>query len=546
MEQLQGDEFRQSIIIFYDSIRNTGDYQTRIKMADEIFKLTLQKDEIAHIYSLEFRASHKKPFDPTLFEKAYQLAKKNNRIDEINDVEHNRVLYFMSQHQYDSAMIYILRYQENITEEAEGEGKREINNRLGDIYYNAGIYNKATDVYTKLLEQYEKEENWNYFRPYVMMNNLGQISLLLNNTKEAKIWFTRSLMLAEQRLNTNYRHNTIGYTKVKLAETDLKSGDLDEAEQLLNEVATYPENEIYEDVKQEWMYYKAVLLLKKDRPEEAMKLAKQLVPGDSLLFSKYRFIPEVYRLLSEINARNGQYNIAYNYSNQYKLMKDSIDAQNNLAKSMIILAESNEKITKQELQQSKMKNIFLIRGLLFLLFSLIAITLLYFKLYKSKLELIRKTLQNNIQPEATVVEINDTHTSVNREELIQQKELIGKLKEWMESQKPYLDPGLSILEASQQLSSNRTYLSRAINCQLKTSFPSFVNEYRIKESIRLILSGFAQSHTQEALAIESGFASRNVFTNSFKKYTGVVPSFFIANYRKWENQGESFINLDLD
>jgi AraC-like DNA-binding protein/TolA-binding protein len=545
MEQLQGEELRKSVLLFYDSIRNAGDYQTRIDMADKVFQLTSQKDEIAHIYSLVFIASHKKPYNTALFDKAYQLAKKHNRIDEINDVEHNRALYFMSQHQYDSAMIYILRYQENVPMETKGEGSREISNLLGDIYYNAGIYNKASDVYSALLEQYEKEENWNYFRPYVMMNNLGQISLHLNDTIEAKAWFTRSLTLAEQRLNTNYRNNTIGYIKIRLAETNLKSGDLDEAEQLLSEVAAYPDNEIYEDVKQEWMYCKALLLLKKDKPDEAMKLAKQLIPGDSLLFSKYRFIPEVYPLLSEINVRIGRYTVAYNYSNQYKLIKDSIDAQNNLARSMIILAENNEQITKLELQQSKVKNTYLFRGLLFLLFTLTVITLLYFKLYKSKLELIRKTLENNTQPETIAVETNHTNTSVNDEELIQQKELITKLKQWMESQKPYLDPGLSILEASQQLSTNRTYLSRAINSQLKTSFPSFVNEYRIKESIRLILSGFTQSHTQEALAIESGFASRNVFTNAFKKYTGVVPSFFIANYRRWENQEKGFVGFNL-
>jgi len=36
------------------------------------------------------------------------------------------------------------------------------------------------------------------------------------------------------------------------------------------------------------------------------------------------------------------------------------------------------------------------------------------------------------------------------------------------------------------------------------------------------------------LARQSGFTSRTVFVNAFKKYTGVVPSFFISNYEKYD------------
>jgi YesN/AraC family two-component response regulator len=110
----------------------------------------------------------------------------------------------------------------------------------------------------------------------------------------------------------------------------------------------------------------------------------------------------------------------------------------------------------------------------------------------------------------------------------------------VEKKKPFLDSGLKIDDIARELSTNRTYLSKAINNQLETTFPNFINQYRIRESIRLILSGYIVNQTQEALATQSGFANRNVFLRAFKKHTGVLPSFFIANYKKWDQQKNRF------
>jgi len=107
-----------------------------------------------------------------------------------------------------------------------------------------------------------------------------------------------------------------------------------------------------------------------------------------------------------------------------------------------------------------------------------------------------------------------------------QKELSGKLKQLMENEKIYLNPGLTISDVLKTLSTNRTYLSKAINNQMGTNFPNFINKYRISESVKLIKTGFTENHTQEALAHSIGFANRNVSIMAFKKQTGVVPSFF--------------------
>jgi AraC-like DNA-binding protein len=444
--------------------------------------------------------------------------------------------------QYDSAMIHLLRYRDRTPPDLKGEGYRNIVNLIGDIYYRAGLYHKAREVYTSLLELYEAEHEWDFYRPYVMMNNLGQIGYKTGDLKLAGEWYSRSLNLAEKYLQTSYRYNTIGYTKIKMAEVALAQDSLDAAGRLLKEVTEYPEGSIYEDVRQEYLYARARLLLKLGKPDEAEALANVLQPGDSLRFGAYRFVPEIYRLFADVYTIKQDYFQALQYENKYRMMQDSLKDQEHLAASMIIFADYNHELTRIELRRSEHRLLFAATGLV-VVFSILLITLVFYrKLYRSKLELVRKSMEEEPSSKMLAPENSDftRNGSIGDDEAKKQKELIRALKAIMEKQQPYLDPGLTIVDMARQLNTNRTYLSKAINNQLETTFPNFINQLRIKESIRLIISGYTKDKTQEALSKQSGFANRNVFISAFKKYTGVLPSFFIANYKKWDQQKNRF------
>jgi len=540
MNQLKGEKFRERVVLMYDSLKNVSGYENRMQLADKLYELTSKKDEIAHIRSLVFRAAYSEKYPTALFDEAYKLAEKHDRINDINHVVHSRALYFMNKQEYDSAMVYILRFREKIDTNKEGEGYNEINNLLGDIYYHAGLYMKAQNIYMELLRVYEKAGNWNYFRPYVMMNNLGQISLKTDEIEEAKKWFNKSLEMAEKNLKTSYHYNTIAYTKIKLAETALFNNNTELAEQLLQEVANYGDENIFEDVKQEWIFHKARLLLTQGKASEAKELAEQLVPEGKHLYNEYRFVPEIYHLMADIYAELGLYPQAVINNKKFDKIKDSLRVREHLTSSMMVIAEYNEQLANQKLEQSEQRTGFVIKGSVVLIIVIIVILILYSRLYRSKLELVKKVLEDNSKAEIKILEPGNNAIDLSKEEDILQKKLISELKNWMETEKPYLEPGLSITEVATHLQTNRTYLSRAINSQLKTNFPNFINEHRIKESIKLILSGFTQEFTQEALANKSGFAGRNVFIAAFKKHTGVVPSFFIANYHKWDSQNKKF------
>lgn len=527
---LQGQEFRDSVMMYYYELGSINDFNKRKQVADLLFEITQQKAGIAHVHSLVFRAVHSDSLKAELFDEAYQLAEKNHGNDELQLVEYSRSLYYISKKQFDSAMIHILNYQDMNSEEPAGEGNRNIIGLMGDIYYHAGLYNQAREVYHDLYQQYKEEENWNFYRPYVMMNNLGQIALKTGEHEEANRWFHQSLQLAEQHLKQSYRDNTLAYTKIKLVETAMAMDSLPLAEKWLNEVLAIPEQNIHEDVQHELTFCRANLLLKQKRIAEAKDMAMKLLPGDTIQLSDYRFVPDIYNLLSDINLAQGDYSSALKYHKQKDLMQDSLKEREHLARSMIILAEKEHEEIINNLQTYKQRYHWVLVGV----FTLTAIFLLllwfYRKLHRSKMALVNRQIEK-IQ-EKIILEKEDPMKPDWDEEWDKQYRLIVRLQQLMKSEKPYLNPNVNIQLMAELMDSNRTYLSKAINTVLETNFSKFINEYRISEAIKLISEDFTSSHTVEALAQHSGFANRAVFNSAFKKQTGVTPSFFIGNYKQ--------------
>ncbi len=533
LKNLDREAFRESVVRLQDSLSRLSDVNNRRYYLNQLFDITAQKDEIAHIRLLVWKATASDSAYASFFNEAYRLAEKYNRIDDMCLVEYTRGRFYIARKQYDIAMMHILQYRDLTPESDKGEGYRNIINMLGDIYYYAGLNKKAQEIYEGLYQMYIEEDTWDFYRPYVMMNNLGQIALRTGNPDAALNWFKKSLATAEAHLHTSYRNNTMAYTKIKMAETLLKTNNRGNAEKLLEEVAASPQETIQEDVRQEYLYVKAQLVLMQQKFDEAQKLAELLTPGDTLRFASYRFIPEVYKLQAEINYQKGNYQKALEYTELYNEISDSTKDQENGARSMIILADKNHEKTRLELQKTRHRMFNLLLGGLFLCIVFLVILFYNRKLYRSKLELMKNSIKKASEVESSKkMALYNCKDSKHQENFIREKQLIKDLKELMDKEKLFLDPKINIQQLAEKLSSNRTYLSQAINNQLNSNFPHFINEYRIIEAIKLITSGYTANHTQDALAKQSGFANRTVFISAFKKYTGVLPSFFIANYKK--------------
>lgn len=112
------------------------------------------------------------------------------------------------------------------------------------------------------------------------------------------------------------------------------------------------------------------------------------------------------------------------------------------------------------------------------------------------------------------------------------KILLRRLEKFEQS-KFFLKKDMSSPSLANYLNTNTKYLTEIIKLRSNTTYTSYINGLRIDYVTRkLVESPVYREYKIEYLAEECGYASRQVFINSFKKETGVTPSYFIENLKK--------------
>ncbi len=101
-----------------------------------------------------------------------------------------------------------------------------------------------------------------------------------------------------------------------------------------------------------------------------------------------------------------------------------------------------------------------------------------------------------------------------------------KLLDLMETEKPFLNPQITLKDLAKQLGVNSTVLSYAINSGFGKNFNDFINEFRISEVKNKLQNGDAENSTLLGIAFDCGFNSKATFNRAFKKITGVAPKEF--------------------
>jgi adenylate cyclase len=98
-----------------------------------------------------------------------------------------------------------------------------------------------------------------------------------------------------------------------------------------------------------------------------------------------------------------------------------------------------------------------------------------------------------------------------------------QLKALMDTEKPYLDPGLTIRSLAEILGIPSNHLSQLLSEGFDKNFSEFINSYRL-EAFKSKAADPSQQHlTLIALAYDSGFNSKTVFNTFFKKMMGMTP-----------------------
>jgi len=105
-------------------------------------------------------------------------------------------------------------------------------------------------------------------------------------------------------------------------------------------------------------------------------------------------------------------------------------------------------------------------------------------------------------------------------------EYLNIILKYMEEKKAYLDNDITLQKLSKHLSIPSNYISQVLNNCLGKNYYDFINSYRLNEAkIKLSDPLKSESSIMEIL-LESGFNSKSVFNDFFKKQIGMTPSQF--------------------
>lgn len=112
-------------------------------------------------------------------------------------------------------------------------------------------------------------------------------------------------------------------------------------------------------------------------------------------------------------------------------------------------------------------------------------------------------------------------------------ELYRKIVDIVEGQKKYRDPYYTAKDLARDLHTNSRYLSAVINSRFGKNYSCLLNDYRIKEALRLLQDRRHAERSIEEIGAMAGFTNRQSFYAAFYRNLGETPN----NYRK-RNEGK--------
>jgi AraC-like DNA-binding protein len=113
-----------------------------------------------------------------------------------------------------------------------------------------------------------------------------------------------------------------------------------------------------------------------------------------------------------------------------------------------------------------------------------------------------------------------------------------RFRGFMESQKPFLDPQLSLNDLAAKLGIKSRELSQLANARYRMTFPALLNSWRLDEAARL-LADTASANPVTTIMYDAGFGSKSSFQREFHKKFGKSPSAYRAAFDEYVGEKRS-------
>lgn len=363
---------------------------------------------------------------------------------------------------------------------------------LAHCYTNLGQYQRSDSCYLRILELCAPIEGDRYVWEGIASGNIGYNYYLRGDMDKALSWMEPALKKMKRPNDDPYTSNlAANIANIYLSQNDLANGSKYLAIALdYHRRTRYPakSSTLLEVITR-------FHILKDDHPKASLYL-------DSTLRAKEK----------EQEAYSG-------------LVLRRVEQQ---------LRDADRRMHERELDAEKLRSTFYKRTVFWVSAALVAILLLslllaiyYRRTRQAYHELVLRSQQWARVEGATGTTVGEETVNTSAPVPVPDsadRTIMEKVEQLMIEKKLFVNSDLSMEVLAAELGLDRRHVSSAINACTNKNFYAYLNEYRVKEAIRLMSD--SNDLTIDAVAYDSGFNDRRTFHRIFKQFTGLTPAAF--------------------
>lgn len=283
-------------------------------------------------------------------------------------------------------------------------------------------------------------------------------------------------------------------------------------------------------------FARAVIRYREKRFDEAVKFAESGMES-SLTNHDLSNAQKNMNVLYHTYQTTGDMGKALYFHKQLTNLNDSIMRKDKQEQAILNQIKYDTKLKDEQILEGKRKYaesvsrtwIFGSGGFLFAILSVIL-----FRLYNQKQKAYQDLVRKNQQWAGVVIAENQDEKEPEGKKIthvipdIMDTTIMEEIQKLVENGL-YKDKNLTMESLAEKICTHQNYISNAINHCTGKNFKTYINEYRIKEAIRIFSGDNYGSLSIDDVAYKSGFNERTNFYRTFKKITGLSPTEFRNN-----------------
>lgn len=361
----------------------------------------------------------------------------------------------------------------------------EARNILGEYYVIKNKLDSAEYYYRSALYSKDWVKNRS-LHDAISLSNIGYALLTKGEYDKAISYLEPGL----QRMIKGKNYEPASYVAIDLGNCYLTKGDLKKVKTMIDSATHFIQQSNNRDA------YRSLY------PLNAKYYAKV---GNSILAQKY---------IDSTILTNKLYVEKYNGTFLLRAEQELFESR----------SQAKDQVIKQKEETYRTNIIYSISTIMIIFGGLIIVMYQYRKKKRAYQILVQKNkdwAEANTTFEPTETRIKEVQAPNEDDHLLSER-----VHEFLMANKTFKNLDITLDSLAKDLNVNRAYLSKAINKTSGKNFNTYLNEYKVKEAIKIMSNEKMNALSIDAIALEVGFGNRISFYQAFKKITGLSPSDF--------------------